>query len=249
MLPLKLLIAGLVASAIGLAMFALSFASLNTDVNVLALAAHNSGGTLAHAANLPVNSSDELGLGDSVTGTITGTITNTLTLTGTNKIVEAITNYFSSTLTSTVSISAVVALRDDGWGFGEIFRLYELAKESGKTPDEIKAMRDSGMGWGEIAKALDQSPGNKGNNLGAAVSGRGISGTLTITPTNTQNNSRGNPQGGPPGLGGVVPGRGITGTLSTTSPSTQNKSQGNPQGGPPGKSEGGPPGKSKNKGK
>jgi hypothetical protein len=194
---IKLLIAGLAASAIGLATFALTFASLSTDVNVLHLALHNSTSTLTNSATLPLNAIDDLEAGDDVTGTITGTITSTLTLTGTNKIIDAITRYFSGTLTNTVTVSDVIALRDDGWGFGEIFRLYELAKESGKSPDEIKAMRDSGMGWGEIAKALNLSPGNKGNNLGAAVSGRGLSGNPSIA--SGQNNAPGNPHGGPPG--------------------------------------------------
>ena len=211
MLPFKLFIAGLVASAVGLAMFAMTSASLDTNVNVLDLALRNPTSVLTNAANLPVNSNDDLAMEDGVTSTVTGTITSTLTLTGTNKIIDAITKYFSGTLTNTVTVSDVVGLRDDGWGFGEIFKLYELAKESGKTPDEIKAMRDGGMGWGEIAKALDLSPGNKGNNLGAAVSGRGISGNPPTTSAGTQNNSHGNPHGDPPGKsggGGPPPGRG-----------------------------------------
>ena len=211
MLPLKLFVAGLVASAVGLGLFASTFAGFNPEVNVLDLALRNPANTLTNSASLPLNSVNDLESEDGVTSTITGTITNTLTVTGTDKIIDAITKYFSGTLTNTVTVSDVVGLRDDGWGFGEIFKLYELAKESGKTPDEIKAMRDGGMGWGEIAKALDLSPGNKGNNLGAAVSGRGISGNPPTTSAGTQNNSHGNPHGDPPGKsggGGPPPGRG-----------------------------------------
>jgi hypothetical protein len=211
LLPLKLFVAGLVASAVGLGLFALTFVGFNAQVNVLDLALHNPTSALTNSANLPLNSIDDLESGDDVTGTITGTITSTLTLTGTNKIIDAITQYFSGTLTNTVTVSDVVGLRDDGWGYGEIFRLYELAKETGQSPDEIKAMRDSGMGWGQIAMALGVSPGNKGNNLGAAVSGRGvITGTQTTTST-SNGKSHGNPHGDPPGKsggGGPPPGRG-----------------------------------------
>lgn len=214
MLPLKLFVAGLVASAVGLALLALTFVGFNTQVNVLDLALHKPPSALTNSASLPLNSVDDLELEDGITGTITGTITSTLTLTGTNKIIDAITRYFSGTLTNTVTVSDVVGLRDDGWGYGEIFRLYQLASETGMTPDQIKAMRDSGMGWGQIAMALGVSPGNKGDNLGAAVSGRGLpavqqpqNGDLT----NQSNDSHGNPHGDPPGKsggGGPPPGRG-----------------------------------------
>jgi hypothetical protein len=203
LLPLKLLIAGLVASALGLAMFALTVSGFNTDVNVLDLALHNSTSALTNAATLPVNASTDLEMDDDVTGTMTGTITSTLTVTGTDKIINAITQYFSGTLSNTVTISNIVALRDDGWGFGEIFKLYALAEESGETPDQIEMMRNSGMGWGEIARALDLSPGNKGNNLGAAVSGRGLPAVQqpenNPSMTSQPNGTHGNPHGGPPG--------------------------------------------------
>ncbi len=212
MQPLKLFVAGLVASAVGMALFALTLVGLNTQVNVLDLALHNPS-TLTNSANLPLNSVDNLKLGEDVTGTITGTITSTLTVSGTNKIIDAITQYFSGTLTNTATISDIVGLRNDGWGYGEIFKLYELAAESGQSPDDIKAMRDSGMGWGQIAMALGQSPGNKGNNLGAAVSGRGVfTGTqTTASPSMGNGNSHGNPHGDPPGKsggGGPPPGKG-----------------------------------------
>lgn len=212
MLPLKLFIAGLVASAVGMALFALTLVGLNTQVNVLDLALHNPS-TPTNSANLPLNSVDNLKLGEDVTGTITGTVTNTLTVSGTNKIIDAITQYFSGTLTNTATISDIVGLRNDGWGYGEIFRLYELAKESGQSPNDIKAMRDSGMGWGQIAMDLGLSPGNKGNNLGAAVSGRGVISETqsTASPSVGNGNSHGNPHGDPPGKsggGGPPPGRG-----------------------------------------
>ncbi|HEX7593686.1 MAG TPA: hypothetical protein VF429_05900 [Anaerolineae bacterium] len=203
MLQLKLLIGGLLASAVAIVVLVGSLASLSTDVNVLHLALSNP----KDAFNSTLSSLSGTGL--ELETDMTGTVTSTLNLTGTNKVTEAITKYFSGTLTTTVTVSDVVGLRNDGWGFGEIFKLYLLAQESGKSVDQIKALRDSGMGWGEIAKSLDLSPGNKGKNLGAAVSGRGITETLTTNPAN-DNNSHGNPHGEPPGKsgGGPPPGKG-----------------------------------------
>ena len=210
-MQVKLLVGGLVASAVAILMFVGSLAALRTDVKVLNLALTNPKNTFSPAPS-------KLGNLDVETD-MTGTVTETLDLTGTNKIAEAIVTYFSGTLTftstvmtttvtTTVGVSDVLALHNEGWGFGEIFKLYQLAVESGMTPDQIKAMRDSGLGWGQIAMDLNLAPGNKGKNLGAAVSGRGtISSTQTMTQTQNTNstsndNSQGNPHGGPPGNSG-----------------------------------------------
>jgi hypothetical protein len=214
-MQVRLLVGGLLASAVAIVMFAASLAPLEPKVNVLGLGLSN-----PKAAFGPILSGLEQTHLDLETN-MTATVTSTLDLTGTNKIAEAITQYFSGTLTATLAVSDVIGLHDQGWGFGEIFKLCLLAQESGKTPDQIKALRDSGMGWGEIANSLDLSPGNKGKNLGAAVSGRDITETQT---TNSRNNE--NPQ--------------------TTN---NDNSHGNPHGGQPGKSEGSPPGKGKGKGK
>lgn len=199
-MKVKLLVGGLLASAVATIMFVGSLAAMSADVNVLNLALSNPKDSFSPSLSALVGSDLE------AESNMTGTVTGTLTLTGTNKIAEAITKYFSGTLTTTVTVSDVLGLHNDGWGFGEIFKLYLLAQESGKTPDEIKALRDSGMGWGVIAKSLDLSPGNGGKNLGAAVSGRGvISGTQTTSSPNNDNgngNSHGNPHGGPPGNSG-----------------------------------------------
>jgi hypothetical protein len=42
----------------------------------------------------------------------------------------------------------VTALHDSGWGYGDIEKLYEMAKASGKSVTNIEAMRASGKGWG-----------------------------------------------------------------------------------------------------
>ncbi len=125
----------------------------------------------------------------SLTGTVTSTLTSTLPISVPTKIPNAITNYFSGTKTVSgtfsVSASEVISLHLSGMGFGEIFKMYQLALLSGKTPDQVLAMRESGMGWGVIAKELKLKPGNKGDNLGAAVSGRGVASSPISTPSPT----------------------------------------------------------------
>ncbi len=106
---------------------------------------------------------------------VSGTVTSTNSLSASLKVANAIAKYFS------VPVSDVVALHNSGWGYGEIFKLYQLAKDSGKTVDEIKAMRESGMGWGVIEHTLGLPPGNHGKNLGGAVSGRNVTDTVTTT--------------------------------------------------------------------
>jgi hypothetical protein len=212
-MQVKLLVGGLLASVVAIVMFVVSLASLSTDVNVYGLALSNPPAVFSPVLAIPSQP------GSDVETNMTGTVTSTLDLTSTNKIAEAITQYFSGTLTTTLAISDVIGLHDQGWGYGEIFNLFLLARESGLTPDQIKALRDGGMGWGEIAHSLDLSPGHKGNNLGAAVSGRGITQTQTTIST-----------------------------INSNPPTTNNDNgHGNPHGGPQGKSESGPPGKGKGK--
>ncbi|MBI3537393.1 MAG: hypothetical protein HY070_07555 [Chloroflexi bacterium] len=77
-----------------------------------------------------------------------------------NKNTEAIAKYFG------VSLAEVDALRQQGFGLGEIAHLYALAKASGKSVSELAALRKSGEGWGEIAKQLGVSPAQVEDNLG-----------------------------------------------------------------------------------
>jgi hypothetical protein len=104
---------------------------------------------------------------------MTGTVTSTHSL----KVAISIANFFS------VPVTSVVELHGSGWGYGEIFKLYELARISGKSPDEIQAMRASGLGWGQIAKALNVKLGGGEDHvtLGGVISGHDeISGTQII---------------------------------------------------------------------
>jgi hypothetical protein len=71
-----------------------------------------------------------------------------------------------------VPVTDIIKLHDTGWGFGNIVKLYELAKLTGKNPTEILAMLNTDEGRGQIEKALGVKHGNEGDNLGAIMSGR-----------------------------------------------------------------------------
>ena len=204
----KLLVVGLLAGIVAIAGFILSFASFESSSNVLGLDLNNAdislGGITAFAAQPHAVIPSASGLA------FTDTVTSTLDVTNSQKIAIDIAKYFSGTVT----VTQVISLRNAGWGYGEIFKLYELAKESNKSPAVIMAMRAAGMGWGEIARSLDVAPGNKGANLGAAVSGRGAAGTQNATAgtvanpgdsgpgfsgKNKGNNGLGNSKNSPPG--------------------------------------------------
>jgi len=96
----------------------------------------------------------------------TDTITPTLTFT--HPVALAISNFFG------ISYTKVISLHQSGLGFGEITRLYMIAKYlNGRvTPDQVLALRESGLGWGQIMKQLGFRPGGKG--LGAIMSGHGV---------------------------------------------------------------------------
>jgi hypothetical protein len=78
--------------------------------------------------------------------------TAAITPTGQTMIAEALAKRFG------VTISEVQGVRDQGFGWGEVVKVFAFAKASGKTPAAIIAMRDSGMGWGEIRQSLGLTP-------------------------------------------------------------------------------------------
>jgi hypothetical protein len=182
MLRTKLLLLGLLT--FGVSGIGVAAASSITSAPQQAVAASRSGEDTAIVVTLETIRV--------MTGTPTSTPTSTLPLTLTwpltdaHKVVVAISSYFS------VPVSNVVQLHDSGWGFGEIYKLYEYARLSGHTPEQIQAMRDAGMGWGNIAKALNIKPGNHGDNLGGIMSGRSITLTDSLTSTTTLKRNRGN---------------------------------------------------------
>jgi hypothetical protein len=59
---------------------------------------------------------------------------------GSLKVATAIANEFS------VAVKDVTALHDKGWGYGEIEKLYEMARESGASVSLIEPMRTGGKG-------------------------------------------------------------------------------------------------------
>jgi uncharacterized membrane protein YgcG len=136
------------------------------------------------------------------------------------RVAIAISNYF------TVPVTQVVTLHTDGWGYGEIFKLYQLSLVSGRTVTEVKSLRDSGMGWGNIAKQLNVRPGNAGVNLGAALSDRQVLAQTAQGPATTSSNTtpQATEQPKPPKKKDN-PGQGNNGN------NQNNPSQGNNQGG------------------
>ncbi len=168
----KLFLASFLALAIGLVGLSSISADFESEVGALSASVGGLAGGTGAASLVPG-------------AVLTDTLGSTQELTGPIKVITAITQFFSGTISGTLTISDVTTLHDSGWGFGEIVKMYYLCVATGKTPAEIEAMRASGMGWGEISKALGQSPGNKGKNLGAIMPGRGVSSTLTSTVTST----------------------------------------------------------------
>ena len=68
-----------------------------------------------------------------------------------------------------IPYTQVMELHNEGWGFGEIARVYLTAMASGGalTPEDLLAMRQEGVGWGQIKKDYGIHPG--GNGLGAIM--------------------------------------------------------------------------------
>ncbi len=116
---------------------------------------------------------------------------------GEEEIVAALADHFG------VSEDDIRTLRtDEKLGFGEILQLFRIAEAAiqpggaitsttsiTEAMDIILAERSEGKGWGVIAKEYSVSPGNKGDNLGSIISGRGITTTTTITDTGTVTNT------------------------------------------------------------
>ncbi|MCL4506514.1 MAG: hypothetical protein M1434_04750 [Chloroflexi bacterium] len=147
---------------------------------------------------------------------VSGTMTSTNPYTHSNRVALSIALEFS------VSVTSVVDLHNSGWGYGEIFKLYEFAQVSGKTPDEIQAMRTSGLGWGQIAQALGikVGEGNGHGKDGDVISGsEWLSGTVVGDPgkwrEHDNEDSHGSSQQGQVGKGEDHGGRSNSGNSST----------------------------------
>jgi hypothetical protein len=105
----------------------------------------------------------------------TPSVSGTEHVTGSQMIAGCIATLFE------VPISDVVDLRVDGYGFGEIAKMYFFAQDAGLTVEEIIDLRELGMGWGEIARYVGLPPSNRDRKLGQIISGRTpASGTLPV---------------------------------------------------------------------
>ncbi|MBI5032791.1 MAG: hypothetical protein HZB51_19880 [Chloroflexi bacterium] len=119
----------------------------------------------------PVTITSTVTITPTVTVTPTVIITPTVTVTATtpiteaNKVAAAIAKEFD------VPVDDILKLHTEGWGYGEIVRLYEIAKASGKSVEEIEEMRKH-MGWGQIEHELNVKITGPDSNLGGIVSGR-----------------------------------------------------------------------------
>jgi hypothetical protein len=116
--------------------------------------------------------------------TDTGEITGTADLTP-NRVATAIAASFG------VPVEQVMALHQQGQGYGEIARAYfladELAADGNQAGDlsaeQILAMHQEGLGWGRIIQTLGLPLGNKNRNLGQIMSGHGPLDNPTVQPT------------------------------------------------------------------
>lgn len=68
-----------------------------------------------------------------------------------------------------IPYTQVMALHDEGFGFGTIARAYLTAYVSNGalTPEQVLALRQAGAGWGQIKKDYGVHPG--GNGLGSIM--------------------------------------------------------------------------------
>jgi len=100
-----------------------------------------------------------------------------------HKVAEAIASFFG------VSVQTVTDLKDEGLGFGEVFRLLQWSKDSGKTVQEVRNMLEDEEGWGKVRKELGlEVPGANHPNLGDASSPKNSpTATSSGTPTATAN--------------------------------------------------------------
>jgi len=113
------------------------------------------------------------------TATPSGAITATIGVTG-GKIDIAIATHYS------IPVTSVIQLRADGWGYGNIVRLYEIARMAGAPVTQVQALRDAGMGWGNIAKEYSLRVGKLNANLGVVLKAN----KLAVSPLNADDDSQ-----------------------------------------------------------
>ena len=103
----------------------------------------------------------------STTGAQTSLVFDSPILTGTmpmtHPVGSAIALFFN------IPYTQVMALHDEGFGFGTIARAYLTALASGGvlSPTQLLEMRQAGVGWGQIMHEFGVHPG--GNGLGSIM--------------------------------------------------------------------------------
>ncbi len=108
------------------------------------------------------------------------TVTETVQLSpGNAMIAKAIETVFG------VDEDQVLEIHEQAHGWGQVFKVFLLAKLTEQSAEDILAMREDGMGWGQIFQDAGLKPGNGKNNLGGAVSGHTAPADSTTTTTNT----------------------------------------------------------------
>ena len=134
------------------------------------------------------------------------------TLTGTLPMTHPVGNAIA--LFFNIPYTQVMALHDEGFGFGTIARAYLTALASGGvlTPTQLLEMRQEGVGWGQIKKEFGVHPG--GNGLGA-IMGHKHEAPLVPPPSTPPKMKPGN-------NGSSCPGN------SCNAPGQQNRSKGKP---------------------
>jgi hypothetical protein len=57
-----------------------------------------------------------------------------------------------------VPAATILRLRNTGWSYADVARIYDFSKQSGKSPALIRSMRAAGIDWNNIAEALNIRP-------------------------------------------------------------------------------------------
>jgi hypothetical protein len=106
---------------------------------------------------------------------ITPTTEITSTTSNTHPVAAAIATHFSGVFSTTYE--GVMALHEEGYGFGEIAKAYFAAQKLGIDPQVLLDEFAAGTGWGNIMKNHGLHPGQagRGGNLGDIMSGHGNS--------------------------------------------------------------------------
>ena len=105
--------------------------------------------------------------------TITPTTEITSTTSNTHPVAAAIATHFSGVFSTTYG--GVMALHEEGVGFGVIAKAYFAAQKLGIDPQVLLDEFAAGTGWGQIMKNHGLHPGQagRGGNLGDIMSGHG----------------------------------------------------------------------------